>query len=587
MSLLQALHAGGWLRAVDHALGLSLRHAREETPDWVQAAAALASRALAQGHSQLPLAEVASLLAEVDSERAPPVLPPAPEWRALLAVSPWVHEIAAHSDGAGLAATPPDRVLVLEGDTVALRRYHDLEVRLARALLARTDPAAPRLQLVTGGPGTGKTTRVAQLLVDAARDEAGDARPLRVLLAAPTGKAASRLSESVRESLTRQVLAGTLDARIAAQLPTEASTVHRLLGWQGRDGFRHHRDNPLPADLVVVDEASMIDLPLMCRLVEAVAPDARLVLVGDRDQLPSVDIGDVLAALCDASEAAGSPLAARREHLRHSHRQAGNVDVPVLAGLVRVGDADAVMQGLASNAFRGVHWRDGGDRALQDAVLEAALPHYRALADHTSVEEALRAARGYRVLCAMREGPAGSVELNAALGAALDPLQGGEGWFRGRLLIVTENSYRQQLFNGDIGIVWADEFGEPRVWFDADGGPRAWLPAALPAHAPAFALTVHKSQGSEFERVFLALPAHGTRVLSRELLYTGLTRCRSEVTLWAGEGALREAIARRAQRWSGLAARLATDAPDAPDATEGPAPPAPDETSAPLQRDLF
>jgi exodeoxyribonuclease V alpha subunit len=318
MSLLQALVAGGWLRTVDHALGRSLRHVREETPDWVQVAAALASRALAQGHSQLPLAQAEAFLADVDVERAPPPLPEAGEWRAMLAASPWVHVVgdadpqgAREADALRGTGAPADRILVLEGGTIALRRYHDLELRLARALLARADQAAPRLQLVTGGPGTGKTTRVAQLLVDAARaHDASATTPLRVLLAAPTGKAASRLSESVRESLSRQVLAGTLDARIAARLPTESSTVHRLLGWQGRDGFRHHRDNPLPADLVVVDEASMIDLPLMCRLVEAVAPAAQLVLVGDRDQLPSVDIGDVLAALCDASDAAGSPLAA-------------------------------------------------------------------------------------------------------------------------------------------------------------------------------------------------------------------------------------------------------------------------------------
>jgi exodeoxyribonuclease V alpha subunit len=284
----------------------------------------------------------------------------------------------------------------------------------------------------------------------------------------------------------------------------------------------------------------------------------------------------------------GSPLAARREHLRHSHRQAGDVDVPVLAAHVRAGEADALLQGLAADAFRGVHWRDGGDRALHEAVLEAALPHYRALAGHADVESALRAARSYRVLCAMREGPAGSIALNAAIGAALDPIRGGEGLFPGRLLIVTENSYRQQLFNGDIGIVWPDESGEPRVWFDADGGPRAWLPAALPAHAPAFALTVHKAQGSEFERVFLALPSHGTRVLSRELLYTGLTRCRSEVTLWAGEAALREAIGRRAQRWSGLAARLGA----APAMTAGTPSPAPGEAPQPdagdaIQGSLF
>jgi exodeoxyribonuclease V alpha subunit len=203
-----------------------------------------------------------------------------------------------------------------------------------------------------------------------------------------------------------------------------------------------------------------------------------------------------------------------------------------------------------------VHWRPGNERALHAAVLEQALPRYRALASAADVASALRAARAFRILCAVREGPSGSQTLNALLGQALDPLHGGAAWFPGRLVLVTENSYRQQLFNGDIGIAWPDEQGEPRVWFEADGGPRACLPAALPAHEAAFALTVHKSQGSEFDRVLLALPDQGARVLSRELLYTGLTRCRQEVTLWAGEDALRQAIGRRAQRWSGLAERL-------------------------------
>ncbi len=209
-----------------------------------------------------------------------------------------------------------------------------------------------------------------------------------------------------------------------------------------------------------------------------------------------------------------------------------------------------------AGAYRGVHWRQGGEAALHAAVLAEAVPAYRALRDAESVEAALRAARGYRVLCALREGPSGAQTLNALIGAALDPGGSGEGWYPGRLVLVSENSYRQQLFNGDIGIAWPDETGEMRVWFDADGGPRAWLPAALPAHEPAFALTVHKAQGSEFERVLLALPEHDARVLTRELLYTGLTRCRREVTLWGSEDVLRAAIARRAQRWSGLAARL-------------------------------
>ncbi len=580
MSLLMALFHAGWVRNVDYALGASMRHARDETPDWVQSAAALASRALAHGHSRLPLSRTAELFAEIDAEREPPGLPPLEDWLAVLAASPWVCVRGAAGAAIGSAGAPEaDCILVLEGEALSLRRYWNYECRLASALLARVagdaaggDAAvgvdivaatgAQHLRLVTGGPGTGKTTQVAQLLVDFAR-RAG--RTPRILLAAPTGKAASRLSEAVRESLAMLVRDGQVDAAVAALLPTEASTLHRLLGW-GRDGgFRHDRDNPLPADLVVVDEASMVDLPLMAKLAEAVPAAATLVLVGDRDQLPSVETGDVLAALCEASELPGAPLAAHRRHLRTSHRQAADIDVAELAELVRQGDAEAVLHGLEAGRFRGADWHHASDRALHDAVLAHALPHYRAIAGRPDVASALDACRSYRVLCAVREGAAGSITLNAALGRALDPLRGGEGLFQGRLVLVTENSYRQQLFNGDIGIVWPDEQGEPRVWFDSDSGPRAWLPAALPAHEPAFALTVHKSQGSEFDAVFLALPERGARVLSRELLYTGLTRCRRELRLWASEQALREAIGRRAQRWSGLVERLSagTQAGDA------------------------
>jgi exodeoxyribonuclease V alpha subunit len=242
--------------------------------------------------------------------------------------------------------------------------------------------------------------------------------------------------------------------------------------------------------------------------------------------------------------------------LSKSHRQSGDIDVAALASLVRDGDGDAALAGLQDDRFRGVAWQRGSDRALADAVLEQALPAYRAVQSAADVQAALAAAKCFRVLTAVREGGAGSQKLNGLIAGALDPARRGDGFFRGRLVLIIENSYRHQLFNGDIGVVWPDEFGEQRVWFDTESGPRAWLPAALPAHESAFVLTVHKSQGSEFERVFFALPEQGSRVVSRELLYTGLTRCRREVTLWANESVLREGIARKAQRWSGLAQRL-------------------------------
>jgi exodeoxyribonuclease V alpha subunit len=361
----------------------------------------------------------------------------------------------------------------------------------------------------------------------------------------------------VRENLAQLLADGLIDARLAQSLPGEASTLHRLLGWRrGSVDFRHDAERPLLADLVIVDEASMIDLPLMCKLLEAVPPAATLVLIGDRDQLPSVETGDVLAALCDAGATQASPLARHRAHLSKSHRQSGDIDVAALASLVRDGDGDAALAGLQDDRFRGVAWQRGSDRALADAVLEQALPAYRAVQSAADVQAALAAAKCFRVLTAVREGGAGSQKLNGLIAGALDPARRGDGFFRGRLVLIIENSYRHQLFNGDIGVVWPDEFGESRVWFDTESGPRAWLPAALPAHESAFVLTVHKSQGSEFERVFFALPEQGSRVVSRELLYTGLTRCRREVTLWANESVLREGIARKAQRWSGLAQRL-------------------------------
>jgi exodeoxyribonuclease V alpha subunit len=567
VSTLAALWQGGWLRPVDHALALALARARPDTPDAVQAAVALASRALAQGHARVPLAQVPWLLAElapgIDDIELPP-LPDLDDWRAVLDGSPWVHACA---DDGGVDPSPPDRVLVLEGNAIALRRYRELEVRLATALRARVASGpgeGARLHLLTGGPGTGKTTRVAQALVEFAQARRADgAAAPRVRLAAPTGKAAARLAEAVRDALAAQVAAGRLDADTAAALAAPAATLHRLLGWQRDGSFRHGPAHPLAADVVVVDEASMVDLPLMCALVEAVPADAVLWLVGDRDQLPAVEAGDVLAALCAASEGAFAPFAAHRVHLTRVYRQAAGLDIARLAHAVRDAEPDAALAVLA-DGLAGVDWRPDGDRVLAEAVRDEVVPAFRRVAEAADAAAALRAAQALRVLCAVREGPAGSRTINAVVGQALDPLHGGEGWHPGRLVLVVENSPRQGLFNGDVGVAWPDAQGEMRVWFDAVGdeasagepGPRAFLPAALPAHEPAYALTVHKAQGSEFDAVWLVLPERGARVLSRELLYTGLTRARRRLVLWASEPALRQAIGRGAARWSGLAARL-------------------------------
>lgn len=598
MSLVATLARQGWLRLLDHEFALTLQRLRPETHELVLAAAALANRALAFGHSALRLDRLALLFTEIAPGRDAPELPAPAAWHAALRESAWVEDCATRDSFDARSPTP----LVLDGGHIYLRRYHGYETRLAQALLARTqssrmrpaeastdarlrqlfpslaqDPADAQaraaqafrdspLLLLTGGPGTGKTTTVARALVLRIEDAVRAGRaPLRIALAAPTGKAAARLAQAVRDSAQALRAQGLLAEEVMAALPSEASTLHRLLGWRsGAVQFRHDALHPLPADIVVVDEASMVDLPLMCKLVEAVAPGAALLLIGDRDQLPSVETGAALAALCDAADAGGA-LAAHRVALTRGWRQHDDLDVASLAAHVRDGEPDAALQALREGRLRGIDWIPARERSPWPALESRALAAYRAVAAADSPLQALERAQRLRVLTAVREGPAGSVTLNAQIAQALQaPDARGERFFHGALLIVTENSYRHGLFNGDIGLVWRDAAdGDLRVWFERGDGSEdglcAWLPSALPAHEPAFALTVHKSQGSEFDDVLLVLPPGGgeaSRVLSRELLYTGLTRCRRSLALWADEAALRAAIARPALRWSGLAGRL-------------------------------
>ena len=614
MSLLDALHKGGHLRTLDHALAQSLRRLDRDTPDAVLAAAALASLAVAKGHAGVRLGAADAL---VEAEIA---WPDADAWTRQLAASRWVD-----TPDDATAVADPHAPLVLEGGLLYLRRYREYERALALGLqriatqpvpeagieplallFARLFPQATHddrqaraaalalrhaLLLVTGGPGTGKTTTTARLLVllVAQALHAGRASP-RIALAAPTGRAAERMAESVRQAVQALAAMG-VDADLLAALPTSGTTLHRLLGTiPDSPRFRHDGDNPLPFDVVVVDEASMIDLPLMAKLVDAVASGTRLVLLGDPDQLPSVEAGDVLAAILGAAgegDAMGrgdadvlrpllgdadntSVLAQEggearfpgiRVHLQRGWRQSEALDLAPLAAAVREGDADAALAQLRAGTLSNVHFHEGLADPLE-LQRDALLAHFRALGRAATPADALAQSTRLRLLTAVREGPQGARTLNARIERLL--AEGGgagrapQGHFQGQLLIVTENSYRHRLFNGDIGVCMRDAAGTLVAWFPGDdaGHPRAFHPAALPAHESAFAMTVHKAQGSEFDTVWLLLPARGNRVLSRELVYTGITRARRALHVAGSEAVIREALARHAGRWSGLGWRL-------------------------------
>lgn len=609
MSLLTTLYRGKVLRTLDHALAQSLRRLRPDTPEAVLVGAALASLAVSDGHAGLDPTQPQRLIeADVDW--------PAPDaWLAQLQASPWVEVPGADDAVAG------DAPLVLENGLLYLRRYREYERRLAHGLqriaahaLPGADPgtlaalfgqlfpqardgidhqaraAAVALRhplvLVTGGPGTGKTTTIARLLVLLAAQAVQADQPLpRVALAAPTGRAAERMAESLRLAVQRLRLVGIAPALCDA-MPSTGTTLHRLLGViPDSPRFRHHADNPLPYDVVVVDEASMIDLPLMTKLVEAVADGTRLVLLGDPDQLPSVEAGDVLSAILRASgDGLGTqaddaqalrallapdalqPLApprrfaGRRVQLQRGYRQTDALDLAPLAHAVRDGNSATALALLRAGTLAGVQFHEDQSDPLQHHR-EQLLGHWRGLGEAADPGVALANAGRIRLLTAVREGPQGARGLNARIEALLAgvPRPGmAPGYFHGRLLLITENSYRHRLFNGDIGICLIDRHGSVTAWFPGEtpDQPRGFHPGALPAHESAFAMTVHKAQGSEFDEVWLQLPRRDNRVLSRELIYTGMTRARQALHVLGSAEVLEAALARHASRLSGLAARL-------------------------------
>ena len=465
-----------------------------------------------------------------------------------------------------------------------------------------------RLTIISGGPGTGKTTTVVQLLACLLAQDPG----CRVALVAPTGKAAARMTQAIAQR------AAQWPSDLRARLPTESYTVHRLLGVTPRPGgFVHDADHPLALDALVVDEASMLDLSLATRLLEAVPDAARIILLGDKDQLSAVEAGAVfselctdptltdtcrrdLALLCDVDAVDIVPPAPSRPSvltdsvvwLETNFRFAPDSGIGRLARDINRARPTELIGRLRAGGDPSVQWHaEGGadpDSAGWLRLIDGYSTYFDAvLHDPRDRPAIVSAFSGFRALCAVRAGPRGVEAINermtrharerlAPLLATL-PTEAGPAWYAGRPVMVLRNDRLLKLFNGDIGIALpnderarsgADEDADEEadsgvvkealtVWFaDADGGLRGVSPQRLPPHETAYAMTVHKAQGSEFDHVWVLLPEHHSRVVTRELLYTAVTRARRQLTLCASAQVLTAALNAPTRRHSGLLARL-------------------------------
>lgn len=579
-----------------------LHRACGESDPSVLWAARLACQAVAEGRVCLNLEHYAGTEIVSGEARTSAALPPLGDWLARLRQSPLCGK------GGDFAPLILDR-----GPHLYLARYWHYEKTLAdrlsvlaldpgevvdtariRSILDRLfDPAAepPDLQkraaavavlrrfcVISGGPGTGKTSTVVRIL--AALQALAGEQPLRIVLAAPTGKAAARVQEAIRA----QKAGLDLPQFLLAAIPDDAGTLHRLLGARPDSVyFRHHRGNPLPVDVVVVDEASMIDLALMAKLVDALPPTARLILLGDKDQLAAVEAGSVFADLSRTSgygmefaerlaQASGvptdsgglfvPPLSECVALLTRSYRFKADSGIGQLAGWVNRGQVKRASDLMARGDFPDLAFERESRRRKTD-WLDRMERGYRAFFEAVDGEadpgEVLRAFDGFRVLTAHRLGERGAAGINRGFEqrlAARRRMRPGTRWYPGRPVMVARNDYDLRLFNGDVGIALG-KGEELRIYFqDADGRVRGFAPGRLPEHDTVYAMTVHKSQGSEFDEVLLLLPEIDSPVLDRPLIYTGLTRARRRVEIHGTPAILAAAIRRLPVRESGLAERL-------------------------------
>ncbi|WP_430389221.1 exodeoxyribonuclease V subunit alpha [Dyella sp. 20L07] len=633
------------LRALDIAFARFLAAEDTQATDTLLLLAALLSRQQADGHLCLDLSELKPLADEAGWPAS---------WRVALATITSDPQTLAHSVLVGFPndAARTGSPLVLDGCRLYLRRYWNHEQRVAQAIgrrlnrpldtpahlaeqLARLFPhaasdapdwqrvacalaARSAFTVITGGPGTGKTTTVVRLLgllQTLHRKEVS--RPLRIRLAAPTGKAAARLQSSI----SAQIAKLDVDDHVRDSIPSRVDTLHRLLGARpDTRRFRHDNSHPLHLDVLVIDEASMIDLEMMSAILDALPDDARLILLGDKDQLSSVEAGAVLGDLCRRAdvghysestaqwlrEVTGDqvdtwvrhdalPLDQHVAMLRHSHRFGANSGIGQLAQQVNEGNPARVRKLLAQQHVD-IAWMDAATdaRRLADLVLDGGAKHFAARSDGDAPQGyrhylqwlqqarpkahaepasfdawargALHAFGSFQLLCALRQGPLGTEGLNRQITSILHQanlIDSNQEWYEGRPIMVTRNDYSLGLMNGDIGIALRvpDESGvlHLRVAFEVAGDTedaatriRFVLPSRLGERETVYAMTVHKSQGSEFDHAALVLPSEASAVMTRELLYTGITRARRWFSLLATAQSIAWSLDNRSRRQSGL-----------------------------------
>ena len=620
-AMLQRWQQRRWLRALDVQLPQTLHQLAGETNPLLWLLCALLCHQYGRGHSCILLQD---LLHDPDGLLS---LPPQNQFLQRFTDRPSVvlkglkyADYRTALIGSSWLATDSAAPLVLHDDRLYLYRLFQAEQRVKQHLTGmlsstqplstnvaktldqlfplqpQTEQSAPdwqrlacvlalqrRFAIITGGPGTGKTTTVVKLLALLQQGAALDLNTeLNIKLAAPTGKAAVRLTESISGALSQ------LPEGFAGTIPTEVTTLHRLLGaLPNRRSFRHNRDNPLQLDVLVVDEASMVDLEMMAALLDALPEQAQLVLLGDKDQLSSVEAGSVLGDLCrgadvggyhadtlallncfspvplDQWQGDGSALNQATVMLRKSHRFDARSGIGQLAAAVNRGDTDAA---ALFTQFDDIELFSADQLSILKATVVAGYRQYlQQMLPQVMVDERDNWARSvlnsysrFQVLCALRSGDWGVEGVNEQVSQWLH--SGGlinrqQQWYSGRPVMMQRNNYNLGLMNGDIGITLVDPLSNMlRVVFQlADGSIKWVLPSRLTEVETAFAITVHKSQGSEFNHCCLVLPPDNSPLLSRELLYTGITRAKQHFSLLcAAPALLRQAITRRVARSSGL-----------------------------------